>query len=278
MEENVIVETIEDRVCTLTLNRPENKNALNPELMRTMPKVFQRVADNPEIGCVILTGAGDTFCAGGDKKAIASGVEAMNKAEAKADAPPKRSLTLEGRVDWLRRCCDAARILHNMKKPTIAMINGACAGAGLSLAAACDFRFGLESSIYTTAFVRMGLSGDYGGSWFLTRLVGTAKARELYFLGDRYSSKQAKEMGILNEVYPTMDELRAKTMETAKRLVQGNPATYAYIKENMNLAETQPLEPFIEHEALNMMLARRALMDAAKAAEKQKAADAAKAS
>ena len=80
-------------------------------------------------------------------------------------------------------------------------------------------------------------------------------------------------MGVLNEVYPTMDELRAKTMEIAKRLVQGNPATYAYIKENMNLAETQPLEPFIEHEALNMMLARRALMDAAKAAEKQKAAE-----
>jgi 2-(1,2-epoxy-1,2-dihydrophenyl)acetyl-CoA isomerase len=128
----------------------------------------------------------------------------------------------------------------------------------------------LESSIYTTAFVRMGLSGDYGGTWFLTRLVGTAKARELYLLGERYSAQQAQEMGILNQVFPTMDELRAKTMEIAKRLVQGNPATYAYIKENLNLAETQPLEPFIEHEALNMMLARRALMDAAKAADARK--------
>ena len=274
MEEEVIVETIQDRIAILTLNRPESRNALNPELMRTMPAAIAKVAENPDVGCVILTGAGDTFCAGGDKKAIASGAEAI----AKAGAKPSRNLTLEARVAWLRRCVEASRLLHIMRKPTIAMINGACAGAGLSLAAACDFRFTAKSAIFTTAFVRMGLTGDYGGSWHLTRILGTAKARELYFLGDRYTADEAKEMGLVNRVYAD-DELRERTMEVARRLVSGIPATYTYIKDNMNLAETATLEVSLQQEAQNMMLARRALVDAQKSAAAEKeSADTEKAS
>lgn len=259
--ENVILETIEDRIAVLTLNRPDSMNALNPELMKTLPHAVSRLADNPDVGCVILTGAGKAFCAGGDKKAIASGVEAM----AKAGEAPSRKLTLETRVAWLRRCVEASRTLHIMGKPTIAMINGACAGAGLSLAAACDFRFAAQSAVLTTAFVRMGLSGDYGGSWHLTRILGTAKARELYFLGDRYSADEAKQMGLVHRVYAD-EELRERTMEIARRLAAAHPSTHAYIKGNMNTAETATLEVSLDQEALNMMLARRALMDAQKSA------------
>jgi 2-(1,2-epoxy-1,2-dihydrophenyl)acetyl-CoA isomerase len=244
-------------------------NALNPELMRTLPGALQRLADNDEVGCIILTGAGTkAFCAGGDKKAIAQGVDMM----ARGDKAPKAKLGLEARTAWLRRCVEASRILHIMRKPTIAMINGACAGAGLSLAAACDFRVAAQSAVLTTAFVRMGLSGDYGGSWHLTRLLGTAKARELYFLGERYTAQEAKDMGLVNRVYSDA-ELREKTMELARRLVQGNPATYAFIKENMNTAELASLEISLDQEARNMMLARRALLDAQKDADSAKAKD-----
>ena len=263
--ENVILETIEDRIAVLTLNRPDSMNALNPELMKSLPHAVSRLAENPDVGCVILTGAGKAFCAGGDKKAIASGVEAM----AKAAEAPSRNLTLEARVAWLRRCVEASRTLHLMRKPTIAMINGACAGAGLSLAAACDLRFAAQSAVMTTAFVRMGLSGDYGGSWHLTRILGTAKARELYFLGDRYSADEAKQMGLVHRVCAD-EELRDRTMEVARRLVAGHPSTYAYIKSNMNTAETATLEESLEQEALHMMLARRALMDAQKNAAAEK--------
>ena len=263
MEEEEIQVTTEDRIAVLTLNRPERRNTLNPAIMKGLPRAVSKLTDNPDVGCVVLTGAGDTFCAGADKKEIASGVKAI----AKAGDKPDRKLTLETRVAWLRRSAEASRLLHIMKKPTIAMINGACAGAGLSLAAACDFRFAAKSAIMTTAFVNMGLPGDYGGSWHLTRILGTAKARELYFLGDRYSADDAKEMGLVHRVYPDA-ELRDQTMEVARRLVKGHPATYAYIKENMNTAETASLEAAIDQEALNMMLARRALMDAEKSAKK----------
>ncbi|MEQ9448514.1 MAG: enoyl-CoA hydratase-related protein, partial [Rhodospirillaceae bacterium] len=170
MSDDLIVR-IENHVAVLTLNRPASYNALTDKLLAELPVVMKDVATNPDIGCVVLTGAGKAFCSGGDVTVQVS--------EAK-----KESKSSEERMDDLRGWVETARWLHEMPKPTIAMVNGVAAGAGMSLALACDMRIAGKSARMTTAFAKVGFSGDCGGHYFLTRLVGTAKARELYFTSD----------------------------------------------------------------------------------------------
>src|SRR5882762_10486243 len=158
-----LIETIEDGIATLTFNRPERMNALSTPIMEGLLHGLPRLAGDPAVKVVVLTGAGRAFCAGGDVKDMAEGGEQRSAAEATA-----RLLS---------------RILHELPKPTIAMINGPAAGAGLAFALACDLRIAGASARLVTAFVRVGFSGDFGGSYFLTKLVCTAKARELYFTG-----------------------------------------------------------------------------------------------
>ena len=163
-----LLETIEDSIATLTFNRPERLNALSTPIMQGLLDGLPRLAGDPAVKVVVLTGAGRAFCAGGDVKSMAEGSEQRSTAEA---------------TTRLRSRMEVSRILHELPKPTIAMINGPAAGAGLALALACDLRIAGTSARLVTAFVRVGFSGDFGGSYFLTRLVGTAKARELYFTG-----------------------------------------------------------------------------------------------
>jgi 2-(1,2-epoxy-1,2-dihydrophenyl)acetyl-CoA isomerase len=194
-----------------------------------------RRAQDPAVGAIVLTGAGRGFCAGGDVKAMAEGGEA-------------EGATLEERAQGLRSRMEVSRWLHELPKPTIAMIRGAAAGAGLSLALACDLRVAGDTARLGTAFARVGYSGDFGGSYFLTRLVGTARARELYFTADLLDARQALAIGLVNRVVPDA-QLEDETMGLARRLARGPRIALSYMKRNLNAAETGTLEDVFDLEA-----------------------------
>ena len=212
---------LDDGVLTLTMNRPEARNAMSGEMTAAMSEQLAIAELNPEVRCIVLTGAGKGFCAGGDVKGMAASGDGT-----------VGSNTIDGAIHRQRVNQRAtAGKLFGMPKPTIAALPGAAAGAGLSLALACDLRVMASNAIMTTAFGRVGFSGDYGGTFFMSQLVGTAKARELYFLSDRVSAEEALRLGLTNWVCEA-DELAAKTKEIADRLAKGPTVAYRYMKEN----------------------------------------------
>ena len=230
-----LLEELKDKVAVLTLNRPDRLNAMSPPMLDALLEALPRLAADPEVGVVVLTGAGRGFCAGGDVKAMAEGREFGGT-------------TLEEKAQALRSRMEVSRWLHEMPKPTIAMVRGAAAGAGLSLALACDLRVAGDSARFATAFARVGYSGDFGGSWFLTQLVGTAKARELYFTADIMDAQQALALGIVNRVVPDV-RLEDETMALAARLARGPRIAYRYMKRNFNAAESGTLKDLLDLEA-----------------------------
>jgi 2-(1,2-epoxy-1,2-dihydrophenyl)acetyl-CoA isomerase len=230
-----LLEQIKDGVAVLTLHRPERLNALSRTMLDGLAEALPRLAQDPAVGAIVLTGAGRGFCAGGDVKAMAEGGEADGA-------------TLEERAQGLRSRMEVSRWLHELPKPTIAMIRGAAAGAGLSLALACDLRIAGDTARLGTAFARVGYSGDFGGSYFLTRLVGTARARELYFTADLLDARQALAIGLVNRVVPDA-RLEEETLELAGRLARGPRVAFSYMKRNLNAAETGALEDVFDLEA-----------------------------
>jgi enoyl-CoA hydratase/carnithine racemase len=186
---------------------------------------------------VLLTGAGRAFCAGGDTKTMARDGRLPSPAE---------------RTALLRQEHEIPLALHRLPKPTLAALPGAAAGAGLSLALACDLRIAAESAFVTTAYARLGLSGDYGGSWFLTRLVGTARARELYFGADRVDAAACERLGLVNRVVPDSD-LEKEALDWARRLAAGPPVALRLMKDNLNRALAEPLESLLDLEAERMV-------------------------
>ncbi len=228
---------IAEGVATLTLNRPEKLNALNGELMEALVPAVQRLAEDGEVRCVVVTGAGRGFCAGGDIAGMASG-----------DTIPS-----EDPVAGLRRREEVSRLLHEMPKPTIAMLNGAAAGAGLSIALACDIRIAAESARFTTAFAKVGFSGDYGGTWMLQRLVGPAKARELYFTADLIDAREAERIGLVNRTVPD-DRLADETRALAERIAKGPPTALARMKQNMNRGLVSDYPTLLDVEAEGMIM------------------------
>jgi len=228
---------VSEHIATLTLNRPAKLNALTGEMMEGLVPIMERLAEDKEVRCVVVTGAGRGFCAGGDVAGMASG-EAMPN---------------EKPVARLRRLEETSRLLHEMPKPTIAMVKGPAAGAGLSIALACDIRIAGESARFVTAFVRIGFSGDYGGSWMLQRLVGPAKARELYFTGDPIDAREAERIGLVNRVVPD-DGLAAETRALAERMAKGPPIALARMKQNMNLGLVSDYSALLDAEAENMIM------------------------
>ena len=230
-----LLEVVKDGVAVLTLNRPDRLNAMSHAMLDALEEALPRLADDGSVGVVVLTGAGRGFCAGGDVRAMAEGSEMAGA-------------TLEERAPGLRARMEVSRWLHEMPKPTIAMVRGAAAGAGLSLALACDLRIAGDTARFGTAFARVGYSGDFGGSYFLTRLVGTAKARELYFTADLLDAQQALALGLVNRVIPDA-RLEEETMALATRLAQGPRIAYRYMKRNLNAAETGSLTELMDLEA-----------------------------
>lgn len=217
-----LLATKTDGILVLTMNRPDRRNALSKAMLGAMAECLAEAEADPDIRVVVLTGAGGAFCAGGDVKAMAEGGAADIGIDTAIHNQRLSQRATSGR-------------LHTMPKPTIAALPGAAAGAGLALALACDLRIMAETAIMTTAFARVGFSGDYGGTYFLSQLVGTAKARELYFLSDRVGAEEAKALGLANWVVPA-DKLEEETIAIAKRLAEGPPIAYRYMKENLNRA------------------------------------------
>ena len=219
---------IEEGVATFTLNRPERRNALTPTMIDGLARGLAAVETDDDVGVVVLTGAGGAFCSGGDVKAMAATNEARSGGG--------RGSSIDERIHRQRLSQRATSVkLWEMPKPTIAAIPGPAAGAGLSLALACDLRYAVEGAILTTAFARVALAGDYGGTWFLSRLVGTAKARELYYFSERVSAGEAVSLGLVNAVFPA-DSFEAEVTARARRLAAGPRTTYRYMKENLNRA------------------------------------------
>lgn len=242
MSETVLVER-DEGVATVTLNRPERMNALTDELMRALAARLRELADDAEVRCVVLTGAGErAFSAGADLQDVPS------DGTPGADGPE----TLEESIDRLQAYQESSWLLHTMRKPTLAAVNGACAGASLSMAAACDLRFAAENAVFRTAFSGIGFSGDYGGSYFLTHILGTAKARELYLLGDKIDAVEAERIGLVSKVFPR-EGFRKELDGLAKRLAAGPPVAYRYMKRNLNHALQLHLRDLLDLEAEAMM-------------------------
>jgi 2-(1,2-epoxy-1,2-dihydrophenyl)acetyl-CoA isomerase len=232
---NDLLETITDGVAVLTMNRPDRLNAMSRPMLDDMLTSLQRLAEDPAVGVVVLTGAGRGFCAGGDVKAMAEGRETDGD-------------TLEDKAQSLRARMETSRWLHEMPKPTIAMVRGAAAGAGLSLALACDLRVVSDNARFATAFARVGYSGDFGGSYYLTQLVGTAKARELYYTAALVDARDALALGLVNRVVADAD-LEKETMALAARIAGGPRIALRYMKRNMNAAESGTLKELLDLEA-----------------------------
>jgi 2-(1,2-epoxy-1,2-dihydrophenyl)acetyl-CoA isomerase len=241
MSEELLLST-EDGVAVLTLNRPERLNALTRIMLSELRTQLASLAENPDIGCVVLTGNGRAFCSGGDVRVQAA-------TAGKSDQSP------EQRADQLRASMEASRLLHDMPKPTIAMVNGVAAGAGMSLALACDLRIAGESARMTTAFAKVGLSGDYGGTYFLTQLVGPSKARELYLTAEILDASRLLALGVVTRVVPDT-ALVAETMALAGKFAAGPRVAYRYIKRNMKVAEEGTLSDALDAEAYGMLRSR----------------------
>jgi 2-(1,2-epoxy-1,2-dihydrophenyl)acetyl-CoA isomerase len=228
---------VDDGVAVLTMNRPHRRNAMSPGMMAAMDRVLGELEVDDAVGCVVLTGADGAFCAGGDVKAMAE--QSAGEREQTIDAAIHRQRLMQRATSGR---------LWQMPKPTIAAIGGPAAGAGLSLALACDLRYAVESAVLTTAFARVGFSGDYGGTWFLTRLVGSAKARELYYFSDRLPAADAQRLGIINAVFPAAD-FDVEVRQRALRLASGPRVAYRYMKENLNRAVDGELGECMDIEA-----------------------------
>src|ERR1700687_4419176 len=196
MNNEIVLQKFDSGLLTITMNRPDRRNALNADMTRGLVEAARRAAEDHEVRAVLLKGAGGTFCVGGDVKSMAEG---------------RAPLPFEAKMTNLRRGMEVSRILHEMPKPVVAQVDGAAAGAGLSIALACDLRIASASAKITTAFAKVALSGDYGGTYFLTHLLGSAKARELYLTSPILSADEALRIGLVTRV---VDD--AGFQETAK--------------------------------------------------------------
>lgn len=236
-----LLESVTDGVATLTLNRPDRLNALSSPMIDGLLEALPRLAAAADVAVVVLTGAGRGFCAGGDVKSMAEGTS---------------QLGLDDAVQRLRGRMEVSRLLHEIPKPTIAMVNGSAAGAGLAMALACDLRVASESARFITAFAKVGFSGDFGGSYFLSKLIGTGKARELYYLGEPVDAAQALALGMVNSVVPEFELLDATTA-LAQRLARGPGVALGLMKRNFNSAESGTLAELLDLEALHQIKAAK---------------------
>jgi 2-(1,2-epoxy-1,2-dihydrophenyl)acetyl-CoA isomerase len=236
---------IRNRVTLITLNRPDARNALSDQLTPALRRMIRRCGDDSSVGALLITGAGAAFCAGGD-------VKSMGRSDAaKAGAP------IDERVADLRiqqRTLTGA--LVGLRKPTLAALPGPAAGAGLALALACDIRIAAESAVMTTGYARIGLTGDYGIAWLLTRLVGTSRARELMFLSERVDARRCEALGLVNRVIADA-ELRDVAFALARSLAEGPSQAYAGMKDNLDHALTTDLLDSMDQEAAYMVRSAR---------------------
>lgn len=222
---------VKNEIATITLNSPDNLNALDPQMIEELIEVLDKCAGDNEIRAVILTAKGNAFCSGGDINALKNALE---------EAPEKS-------FGVIRKLGFTALRIRNLKKPVIAAINGAAAGAGFNLALACDFRICTEETKFVQAFVNIGLVSDMGGVHFLTQMLGAAKATELLMTGRTVSSKEAKEIGLVNQVVAS-DELEKASKELAATLASGPTKSLGKLKTLINRSAFSGLEESLNNE------------------------------
>ena len=222
----------ENGIATITLNRPESLNAMDAALLTGAVDALEAAALDSSIRVVILTGAGRGFCAGGDLKAT----------------DPLGTGNMESRIGVLQSLQRSSKLLRGMSKVTIAAINGPCAGGGFSWATAADLRYASVSAKFTTAYLNAGLSGDFGGTWMLPRIVGSSRARELYLLSEKFSAEDAERYGFVSKVLAD-DELIPYVMSVAERLLAASPIALQRIKQNLNDAEDVSFSEALDREA-----------------------------
>ena len=253
MADDVLIEK-HDGIAKITLNRPESLNAMGGSLMAMLAGYLSDVSSDRSVRCVVLTGAGRAFCAGGDVKGMAAGRDTVANPGGATPSESSPAAMMAAGIQGLRASQRATSlVLHTMPKPTIAMVNGHAVGAGLSLALACDIRVASENAKLGTIFRNVGFSGDFGGAYFLQKLVGMGKARELYFTGEVLTAADAMALGMVNRVV-AHDKLEEETMALAAQLASGPTLAYARMKENLNRAEDCDLVTLLDQEALNMTL------------------------
>jgi 2-(1,2-epoxy-1,2-dihydrophenyl)acetyl-CoA isomerase len=229
-----LLETIEDGIATLTLNRPEALNALSDEIRFGLVDALTRLGADPDVGCIVITGSGRGFCAGGDVKSMAD----------------RNARGFESRMAGIQMSGRVPALMHRTPKPIIGMINGVAVGAGLGLATACDIRIAGRSAKFGAAFIKIGLSGDWGTTFGLTRLVGTAKAREMFFTGDMIGAEEAHRLGLVNHVVED-SELLETTMVMARKIAAQPRVTLGYTKKNLEAAEIAEFQALVDLEAFH---------------------------
>jgi 2-(1,2-epoxy-1,2-dihydrophenyl)acetyl-CoA isomerase len=219
-------------IATITLNRPDRLNAMNADLLQGAVDALEEAAHDTSVRVVIFTGAGRGFCAGGDLSA----------------SDTLGSGNTDTRIGVLQALQRSSRLLREMPKVTIAAINGPCAGGGMSWAAAADLRYAAASAKFTTAYLNAGLSGDFGGTWTLPRIVGSARARELYLLSDKFTAAEAEHYGFISKMLPD-EELMTHVDAVASRLLAAAPVALRQIKQNLNDAEVVSFNQALDTEA-----------------------------
>ena len=232
---------LEDKVAIITLNRPKKKNALSDHLTPALRQTLLDLETKREVGCILITGSGDAFCAGGDIGGMGGNASKDRKVSERPTAEERVRALIHKQETLTLRLADHA-------KPTIAALPGVAAGAGLCIALACDIRVACRSAFVTTAYRNIGFSGDYGGSWLLTQLVGPSKAKELFFTGRRVQSDEALELGIFNNVFDDAS-FENEALALAKQIASGPPIAIGFMKEHINRAVTGDLRSNLAMEA-----------------------------
>jgi enoyl-CoA hydratase/carnithine racemase len=235
---------IREKVAIITLNRPEARNALSDQLSPALRRMIKERGADERVGALLITGAGKAFCSGGDVKGM-------------GDNSSKKDWTDEQRIAELReRHQGVAGALTAMRKPTVAALPGAAAGAGLAIALACDIRIAAQSAFASAGYARIGLSGDYGIAWLLTRTVGSPIARELMFTADRVDSARAERIGLFNRVVPD-ERLHDEAFALAKSLADGPQTALRQMKDNLDEAASIDHATAIDREAERLVVSSR---------------------
>jgi 2-(1,2-epoxy-1,2-dihydrophenyl)acetyl-CoA isomerase len=234
MSDAAILTHVENKVATLTFNRPDKLNPLGRDLLAQSIERLTAWSRDPEIGAIIVTGSGRAFCAGGDVSSMAREGDSAQ--------------TLEQKIDGLREMQELSWLLYHMPKVTIAAVNGFAMGAGLGVCLSCDLRIASEQAKFGTAYAKVGFGGDFGTTWLLARYAGLPKAKELFFLAEIIDAAEAHRLGLVNRVVPH-ESLSAQVIEIATRIAHGPLTSYRYMKANLNLAASADFRTLLDREA-----------------------------
>lgn len=237
MSDDILIERDENGVATVTLKRPDSMNAFTDGMFRGLCSILNDLGQDSAVKALILTGAGRAFSAGGDVKQMKGSASTQ---------------TFEDRVEALRQRHELAVALYEFPRVTIAAINGVAAGAGCALALACDFRIGTPRTSFVTGFVGVGFSGDFGGTYFLSNIVGPDKAKALYLSSERVGAEEAQRLGLISTIVEDdalLDEAKAQALQYAS----GATLAHSYIKKNFRALDAVSLRNLLDVEAVNQI-------------------------